>query len=316
MISRRLLRVKVLQVLYAYYKNNERSLSKAEKELLFSIEKTYDLYHYLLLLIVDVAHVADQKIDAARNKLRPSKEDMNPNTRFIDNAVIQQLATNNQFQSYVQNNSISWDNDPELIRSMFEQLMESEFYQKYMESETNSYEDDKRFVVKFFSHLVACDDFLFSLLEEKSIYWNDDIEFILSMIIKTLKSFKETDGIHVSMPSLYKDAEDKDFVKRLFRKSVLSHDQTIEMIKKNTKNWDVERIAYVDVLIMEIALTEIREFTSIPVKVTFNEYLEVAKYYSTENSSNFINGILDKMVGEMRQEGKIEKSGRGLMGEN
>jgi len=306
----------VLQVLYAYYKNNERSLSKAEKELLFSIEKTYDLYHYLLLLIVDVAHVADQKMDAARNKLRPSKEDVNPNTRFIDNAVIQQLASNNQFQSYVQNNSISWDNDPELIRSMFDQLMESEFYKKYMESETNSYEDDKRFVVKFFSHLVACDDFLFGLLEEKSIYWNDDIEFILSMIIKTLKSFKETDGVHVSMPSLYKDAEDQDFVKRLFRKSVLSHDQTIEMIKKNTKNWDVERIAYVDVLIMEIALTEIMEFTSIPVKVTFNEYLEVAKYYSTENSSNFINGILDKMVGEMRQEGKIEKSGRGLMGEN
>ena len=306
----------MLQVLYAYYKNNERSLSKAEKELLFSIEKTYDLYHYLLLLIVDVAHVADQKMDAARNKLRPSKEDVNPNTRFIDNAVIQQLASNNQFQSYVQNNSISWDNDPELIRSMFDQLMESEFYKKYMESETNSYEDDKRFVVKFFSHLVACDDFLFGLLEEKSIYWNDDIEFILSMIIKTLKSFKETDGVHVSMPSLYKDAEDQDFVKRLFRKSVLSHDQTIEMIKKNTKNWDVERIAYVDVLIMEIALTEIMEFTSIPVKVTFNEYLEVAKYYSTENSSNFINGILDKMVGEMRQEGKIEKSGRGLMGEN
>jgi N utilization substance protein B len=307
--------VKVLQVLYAYYKNDDRSLARAEKELFFSIGKSYDLYHLFLLLIVDVAHMAEQKIDAARNKLVPSREDLNPNTRFIDNQLIRQLAENSQLLAYASSNTISWDDHPEFVKRTFDNLVNSELYHDYMHAEETSYEKDQKFVVKFFSHLLAADEELYSLLEEKSIYWNDDVEFMLSMVMKTIKKFKKGDNEYASLLPLFKDSEDEEFAKKLFRKSIILHEEHQELIKGYTKNWDVDRIAYMDVLILEVALSEIVEFTNIPVKVSFNEYLEIAKYYSTKNSSNFINGILDKIVAKYRQEDKLKKAGRGLMGE-
>lgn len=315
MISRRLLRVKVLQLLYAYYKNQDRTIAKAEKELFFSIGKAYDLYHYLLLLIVELAFVSERKIETAKAKIIPTHEDLNPNTRFIDNKVIRQLAENIQLKSYAESNTINWTDQEDYIRLLFDKLVQSDLYINYMNAEKNSYQDDKKFVEKFFLTLVAADEDFYSLMEEKSIYWNDEVEFIISMVIKTIKGLKENDDQYTSIMSLFKDDEDEDYVKTLFRKAVVNHTEHVEMIQKNTKNWDLERIAFMDILIMELALTELKEFPNVPVKVSFNEYLEIAKYYSTSNSSNFINGILDKLVKELKENGKVKKVGRGLVGE-
>jgi N utilization substance protein B len=313
MISRRLLRVKVLQLLYAYFKNEDRTIAKGEKELFYSIGKAYDLYNYLLLLIVELQFLAEKKIDTARNKIIPTHEDLNPNTKFIDNKVIRQLAENIQLNSYAESNTITWDDQEDYVRMLFNKLMNSDLYNEYMAAEESSYEADKKFVEKFFLGIVAADEDFFTLLEEKSIYWNDESEFIISMVLKTIKNYQESDDQHASLPSLFKDREDEQYVRDLFRKAVINHTEHVELIKANTKNWDLERIAFMDILIMEMALTEIKEFKNIPVKVSFNEYLEIAKYYSTSNSSNFINGILDKLVKQFQNDGSVKKAGRGLM---
>ncbi|RUT79223.1 transcription antitermination factor NusB [Ancylomarina longa] len=315
MISRRLLRVKVLQLLYAYYKNQDRTIAKAEKELFFSVGKAYDLYHYLLLLIVDLAFLAEKKIETAKNKIIPTEEDLNPNTKLVDNKLIRQLADNLQLSGYAATNTITWTDQEDFVRSMFEKLIHSDLFINYMESDTNSYQADKKFVEKFYSNLLAADEDFYSQMEEKSIYWNDEIEFIISMVIKTIKSFEETDDRNTTLMSLFKDKDDEDFMKTLFRKAVIHHKEHLDLIEQNTKNWELDRIAFMDILIMELALTEILEFKSIPVKVSFNEYLEIAKYYSTENSSNFINGILDKMIKDLKANGDVKKVGRGLVGE-
>lgn len=313
MISRRLLRVKVLQILYAYYKNQDHTIAKAEKELFFSVGKAYDLYHYLLLLIVDVAFISEKKIEKSKSKIIPSHEDLNPNTRFIDNAVIKQLAENIQLKTYSNSNTINWTDQEDYVRILRDKLMNSEVYKEYMDAEVSTYATDKKFIEKFFTHIVAADEDFYSLMEEKSIYWNDEIEFIISMVVKTVKGFSESDDVYVSLMPLFKDKDDEQFVKNLFRKAIVNHPEHLELIKGNTKNWDLERIAYMDILIMELALTEIKEFASVPVKVSFNEYLEIAKFYSTANSSNFINGILDKMVQELKKNGTVKKVGRGLI---
>lgn len=313
MISRRLLRVKVLQILYAYYKNQDRTIAKAEKELFFSVGKAYDLYHYLLLLIVDVAFVSEKKIEKLRGKIIPSHEDLNPNTRFIDNAVIKQLADNIQLNSYSNSNTINWDDQDDYVRILREKLISSDLYQEYMNAPECTYARDKKFVEKFYTHIIAADEDFYGVMEEKSIYWNDEIEFIISMVVRTIKGFTKNDDTHASLMPLFKDRDDEEFVKTLFRKAIINHPEHQELIKANTKNWDLERIAYMDILIMELALTEIKEFPSVPVKVSFNEYLEIAKFYSTANSSNFINGILDKMVQELKANGTVKKVGRGLI---
>ncbi|WP_372752233.1 transcription antitermination factor NusB [Labilibaculum sp.] len=313
MISRRLLRVKVLQVLYAYYKNQDRTIANAEKELFFSVGKAYDLYHYLLLLIVDVALVSERKIEKSREKIIPSHQDLNPNTRFIDNAVIKQLEENIQLKAYASSNTINWTDQEDYVRILHDKLMNSDLYREYMNAETCTYSDDKKFVEKFYTHIIAADEDFYGVMEEKSIYWNDEVEFIISMVVKTIKGFSKDDDVYASLLSLYKDKDDELYVKTLFRKAIINHPEHLELIKKNTKNWDLERIAYMDILIMELALTEIKEFESVPVKVSFNEYLEIAKFYSTGNSSNFINGILDKMVQELKEKGGIKKVGRGLI---
>ena len=313
MISRRLLRVKVLQILYAYYKNQDRTIAKAEKELFFSVGKAYDLYHYLLLLIVDVAFVSEKKIENSRGKIIPSHEDLNPNTRFINNSVIRQLADNIQLNSYSKSHTVNWSDQEDYVRILHDKLINSDLYNEYMALPESTYASDKKFVEKFFTHIIAADEDFYSLMEEKSIYWNDEIEFIISMVVRTIKGFSQTDDTYASLMSLYKDRDDEDFVKTLLRKAIINHTDHLELIKANTKNWDLERIAYMDILIMELALTEIKEFTSVPVKVSFNEYLEIAKFYSTANSSNFINGILDKMVQELKSNGTVKKVGRGLI---
>ena len=315
MISRRLLRIKALMALYAFNRREDDNVAQAEKELLFSIEKTYDLYHYLLLLVLEVADVASEKIDQALQKRMPSPEDLNPRRRFIDNQVIAQLRINKSFNDYISARKLSWINYPHIPRLMFSKMLAWDKYEEYMSSEVHSYLSDKKFIINLITKLFAGSEDLESNFEEQSIYWNDDTEYVSLMIEKTLKKFKSDSGKNVPMMPLYKNQEDEDFVKILFRKAVLNTKQCSELIDSNTTNWEVERIALMDILVMQLAITEIIEFQEIPVKVTLNEYIEIAKYYCTSKSSTFVDGILDNIVREIREKGMFKKTGKGLIGE-
>ncbi len=316
MISRRILRIKVLQLLYAYYKSTDANLNKVEKELFHSINKTYELYHYLLLLIIEIKDYAAGRIEIARQKNYPSYEDLNPNTKFIENKVIHQIQINADFNNYLTHHKISWVRYPELIRKIYLKFRNSEEYKAYMDEPENSYEHDKEILYHLYTSCIATTDDLYGNLEEQSIYWNDEVEFVISIIIKTIKGFKENDKGNVRLFTLFKNEDDIEFVKRLFRKAILHKEEYIGLIQKYTQHWEIERIAFMDILILQLAITEVIEFESIPTKVTFNEFLEIAKYYSTNKSSIFINGVLDKIIGHLKENNKFKKQGRGLVGEN
>lgn len=315
MISRRLLRIKVLQVLYAYYKSEQSDINKSEKELHFSINKAYELYYYLMLLLVELVMYAESRIEIARNKKMPSHEDLHPNTRFVDNRILHQLRNNDQFLRYIEANHISWVNYPELTRELFTLLSSAEFYNEYMSGPGQDYDADRQLVIRILSEIIYPNESLQQVLEEKSIYWNDDLEFVVSMLIKTIKEFKDKDGNPARLFNLYKNDEDRDFVVELLRKSVLKRDMSLKLIEEKASNWDLERIAFMDLLIMQLAITEMIEFNSIPTKVTLNEYLDIAKFYSTTKSNTFINGVLDKIMQKLKEEKLIRKTGRGLIGE-
>lgn len=316
MISRRQLRIKVLQSLYAYYKTGREDMRRSEKELHLNIGKAYELYHYLLLLIIDVALYAESRIEIGRNKKIPTPQDLNPNTRFIENKLIEQLRNNEHLLRFVDQHKLNWVNYPELIKDIYNRLIESEEYAAYMSAEESSYADDKRLLTFMFTHIIFSSELLCSILEEQSIYWNDDLEFITSMIVKTFKKYKEEDGADKALMDLYKNKEDEDYVVKLYRQSIIHRDEYVEYIKENTRNWDLDRIAFMDILIMQIAIAELVAFPSIPTKVTLNEYLEISKFYSTSKSNVFINGVLDKVVMQLKEGKKIVKAGRGLIGEN
>lgn len=316
MISRRILRIKTLQIIYAYYKSSGSQINKTEKEIFFSIQKTYDLYHYLILLVVNIADYALSRIEIARNKKIPSYEDLHPNNKFVENKLINQLRYNNQLNEYLKNNKLSWINYPELIKDLYNKIKSSKHFEEYMNEKNRSYEEDKKFIMKIFISDIAHFENLYQCLEEQSIYWNDEVEFVISIIIKTIKGFTEDKSDNAELLPLYKNQEDIDYVKRLFRKAILNKDEYRALIEKYVRNWEVERIAFLDILILQMAIAEVIEFSSIPTKVTFNEYLEIAKYYSTNKSSVFINGLLDKIITHLKETNKIKKSGRGLIGED
>jgi N utilization substance protein B len=315
MISRRLLRIKALMALYAFNRREDGNLTQAETELMFSIGKSYDLYHYLLLLVLEIADIAEEKIDQALQKRMPSHEDLNPRRRFIDNKLISQLRKNIEFKDYISSKKLSWINNAHIPRLLYNKMIAWEVYVEYMKSEAGNYQSDKKYVTRLITELFSNSEDLQSNLEEQSIFWNDDIEYIASMVEKTLKKFKSDSGEKAPLMPLFKNAEDEEFVKILFRKAVLHSKKCSELIDKNTTNWEVERIALMDILVMKLAITEILEFPEIPVKVTLNEYIEIAKYYCTSKSSTFVNGILDNIVKEIRDEGLFNKFGRGLVGE-
>jgi N utilization substance protein B len=316
MISRRLLRIKALMALYAFNRRDDDNLVQAETELMFSIGKSYDLYHYLLLLVLEISDIAGEKIDQALQKRIPSHEDLNPIRKFIDNRVITQLRKNIEFKNYISSKKLSWVNNSHIPRLLYNKMIVWEVYEEYMNSETDNYLSDKKFITKLITELFSNSEDLSSNLEEQSIYWNDDMEYISSMVEKTLKKFKTDSGEKTPLMPLFKNVEDEEFVKILFRKAILHSKKCSELIDKNTTNWEVDRIALMDILVMQLAITEILEFPEIPVKVTLNEYIEIAKYYCTSKSSTFVNGILDNIVKEIRDDGLFNKFGRGLVGES
>ncbi len=308
MINRELIRLKVIQVIYAYYQNEGKNVEAAEKELFFSLSKAYDLYNYLLLLMVEVTRFADRRIDNRRHKLRPTYEDLNPNTRFIDNAFMAQLAANEQLAEYSENQKRSWEDDSEFVKRLFERIEASGIYQEYMAKDSLTYEDDRELWRKLYRTFIAQNDEIDELLEEQSLYWNDDKAIVDTFVLKTIKRFEPEKGAGQELMPEYRDDEDKEFARKLFRNAIKNAEVYRNLMAENAKNWNMERLAFMDILIMQVALAEILSFPSIPVSVSLNEYVEIAKMYSTPKSGSFINGMLDTIVNQLKKENKLRKA--------
>lgn len=307
-----MLRIKVLKALYAHMKSDADSLMASEKMLVTSIDKTYDLYFLMLSLIVEMAHYAEQRQEMAKKKQLPTYEDLNPNRKFVDNAVVRLIAQSDSVNDYLAARKLSWAQYPELIKTLFAQLEQSDYYKKYMTSQEHSFREDLALVTEFYTRELEESEILENAIDEMSILWNDDLGFALIMVTRTLSNMRPS-HVEVKVLPKFKSIEDLDFARELFAKTAVNFDTYQEEIEKYTRNWDVERIAFMDNLIMAAAMAELITFPSIPVKVTLDEYIEIAKFYSTQGSSTFINGILDKIVASLNEQGKINKSGRGLI---
>lgn len=317
MINRRIIRAKVLQVLYAYHCTPDHSINKSEKELLFSFQKSYDLYHYILQLLVDLAGHGIELIERRKNKHFPTAEDLNPNLRFGNNRIIALLRQNSDLAAQLEISKLSWREDPELLAKLFKQLESTSFYKEYMNLTETSFSEDRKFIGQLLSEVILPSEDLEEMLEEQSVYWNDDLNFVGSMINRTIdKNLNTTSDANTSLMPMFKTEEDKKFAIDLYRKVVLNEENLKKTVQEYTKNWDVDRLAIIDTLIMEMAICEFMHFPSIPTKVTLNEYIDLSKYYSTQKSKTFINGILDSVLKTMKESGEIKKSGRGLIGEN
>lgn len=312
MLNRRHLRIKVLQALYAFSQNRDKDYARTEKELLQAIEKMYDLYLYLLLSFEELKTVALNRMEDNKKKLRPTDEDLNPNRKFVDNALIEALDKSALLKTEAENRKVSWEGDEnrEMFRKMFLQMREGETFFAHMNNEVIGFEEDRTFLIALFKEEIANNELFQAFFEEKDIDWSDDLDLCCSMVIKTLKNFSEEEA---EILPLYKDKEDElNFVKDLLRKSIKMEGENEKLIDGLTTNWDLDRIARMDMLLMNMAITELQIFKSIPTKVTINEYLELSKYYSTPKSNVFINGVLDKAVERLKADKKIVKTGRGL----
>lgn len=300
MINRVLIRLKIVQIVYAYYQNGGKNLDTAEKELFFSLSKAYDLYNYLLLLMVEVTKQANKRLNAAKNKLVPTKEELFPNTKFVENRFIAQLEVNKQLLEFSNNQKKTWENEADFVKTLCDKILESDIYKEYMASETSSYEEDRELWRKLYKNIIFNNIELDQVLEDQSLYWNDDKEIVDTFVLKTIKRFDEKNGAKQELLPEFKDEEDQDFARRLFRRTILNADYYRHLISENTKNWDLDRVAFMDVVIMQIALAEILSFPNIPVSVSLNEYVEIAKLYSTPKSGGFINGTLDGIVNSLK----------------
>lgn len=307
MINRALLRIKIIQILYSYYKSGDKTALMVEKELFYSIQKTYDLYYHLLNLSVAITDLAIQKLESRKSKLRPTAEDLNPNTRFIDNAFVKQLRTNVHLKSYLAEHKLSWVNYPEVIKELYDEIQSTDFYSAYMAAGEMDYEADKELWKKIYRKVILTNESLDDSVEEQSIYWTDDVEIVISFILKTIKRFEASEGIGQALLPMFKDDEDAEFAKKLLQGVLRNGKSYREIIDQNTRNWELERIAFMDTLIMEVALSELMDFPTIPVNVTLNEYIEIAKNYSTDKSGTFINGVLDNIVGQLKEQNKLIK---------
>lgn len=307
MINRELIRNKIVQIVYAYYQNGNKNIDVTEKELFFSLSKAYDLYNQLLLLIVELSHLASLRVEVAEKKsIRTNSE--KPNRKFADNRFAAQLEGNKMLQEFRENQKKIWDKDDTFIRLTLDAIEDSDIYQEYMNSEEDSYEADREIWRKIYKTILADNEELQAFLEERSLYWNDDKEIVDTFVMKTIKRFEEKNGTKQELLPEYKDEDDKEFARKLFRKAILNCDYYMHLIGNHAKNWDLNRLAFMDVIIMQIALAEIFSFPSIPISVSINEYVSVAKMYSTPRSGAYVNGMLDGIAKKLQAEGKLIKN--------
>ena len=308
MINRVLIRLKIIQIVYAYYQNGSKNLDSAEKELFFSLSKAYDLYNYLLMLMIALTNYAQKRIDAAKAKLAPTVEELYPNMKFVENKFVSQLEVNKQLMDFITNQKRTWANDEDFVKSLYEEIVASDIYKEYMASSDKSYEADRELWRKIYKSFILNNEALDVLLEDQSLYWNDDKEIVDTFVLKTIKRFEEKNGANQDLLPEFKDDEDQEFARRLFRRAILNSDYYRHLISENTRNWDLDRVAFMDVIIMQCALAEILSFPNIPVSVSLNEYVDIAKVYSTAKSGSFVNGTLDGIVKELKKEGKLSKN--------
>ncbi|MFR9523705.1 MAG: transcription antitermination protein NusB [Rikenellaceae bacterium] len=312
MLSRRLLRIKALKALYAHLQTESDNMIASEKSMLASIDKAYDLYFQMLLLPVEVARYAEARQELAKEKKLPTYEDLNPNRKFVDNAVIRLIDSSDLVNDYAAKRKLNWSQDTELIRTIYNTLLESDSYKQYMTNGESSLKEDIAFVEGFFFKDMQECEALDEALEDLSIMWDNDLSFVLPLVARTLSSIRPSHTELKIMPK-YKSDEELSFVRTLFQKSLINYNENQVYIEKFTSNWDLERIVFMDNMIMNMAMTELVSFPSVPIKVTMDEYIEIAKSYSTPGSSTFINGVLDRVVTDLTAEGRIAKSGRGLI---
>ena len=308
MINRILIRIKLIQIVYSYYLNTKKDLSTVEKELFFSLEKAYELYILLLLLPIEITELQRRKLDAGRHKLLPTQEDLAPNTKFIDNKYVVRLSENSQLKKIVATQKISWTNDADFVKRLSETILASDMYADYMNASDNSFEADHEFWKNVFKTFICDNEDLEQVLEDSSVYWNDDLEIVSTFALKTMKRFNKYSGIDENLLPMFKADEDARFAEELLRRTIIYQSEYNDLVQKQAKNWEFERIAFMDSIIMQAALAELTSFPTIPVKVTLNEYIEIAKHYSTEKSGTFINGILDGIVASLKKENKLLKN--------
>jgi N utilization substance protein B len=279
-----------------------------------SIEKMYDLYIYLLLTFGEVRSMAQYRIDENKKKLRPSDQDLNPNLKFVDNLLIGKIDQNKTLRHLSESRKVNWigDEHQEMFRKMFLQIRDSEIYFEHMNNDQQGFESDKSFAVELFKTEIANSSLLYNYFEETSIHWLDDIDLCCSMVLKTIKASNEEQGIEV-LPLFKENDDEEEFVRTLLRKTISMDKENEALIDELTDNWELDRIAKMDVILMKMAITEFQVCNSIPTKVTLNEYIEISKFYSTPKSNSFINGVLDKAIERLKTEKKIVKVGRGLL---
>ena len=314
MLNRRHIRVKVMQTMYAFKGGESDDFSKDQKFLLFSIDNMYNLYLLLISLLIEVQKRAETDLQKKQKKHLATIEDKDPNRKFINNQLLKLLMDNlelkNQLETYKINN---WEFDGEYVDVIFKDLIASDLYKDYMKTRTSDFKEDKDFIVDVFKDIIAPNDKLYEYIEDKNLTWLDDLPTVNTTILKLLRKAKATSHENYFTPKLYKDIDDKQFAINLFKKTLLNRGAINKEIELKTQNWDADRIANVDYVLLQMAICELKNFPSIPVKVTINEYLEISKEYSTPKSSIFINGILDKLVKEYEVSGELKKIGRGLL---
>lgn len=313
MITRALSRAKTLQVLYANINCGTFSITKMERDLTDSLNKTYELYHYLLLFPVEFTGYVARRLEEARTmKLMPTAEDLNPNLRFVQNKIASQLADNVHLLAFVEEHALTWHDAPELFSKMYKEICEQQFYQDYMAADEVSYAADVDVWRKIFKHVLQENQLFRDTAEELSAYLCDDIDVVLSFVDRTLRSFKETDDENRELLPLFMDEDDKVFPHKLLQLTANQYKDSCEELGTLVENWDVNRLAFMDTLIIAMAMAELADFPTIPVNVTLNEYIELAKSYSTNKSGNFVNGVLDKIVARRREAGLLFKMGEKL----
>ena len=313
MFNRRQLRIKVLQALYAFHTDSDGSVEEIHKQLGRALEKTYDLYLLLLLLIAELQDAAIERIEAGRLKQQPTHEDLHPNTKFVNNKPLRVITKSKALASQAANRSLGWGQEQELIKRLFKSLVSSEEYMAYMQNEERGFQHDREALNRMFRKHIANDVILHDWLEEQSILWSDDLDLACSIVLKTVKTIAE-DSEDLVLSEMWKESgDDKEFLEQLFSRTLALAGEHDGIIEKAASNWDLERIATMDLILLRMALAEARTFESVPLKVTMNEYIDLAKFYSTEKSGAFVNGVLDKLFASMKEDGTIVKVGRGLI---
>jgi N utilization substance protein B len=324
MLSRRHLRVKVLQALYAFFQSDGDDIAAGEKQLLKSTEKLYELYIHQISFLIKLVDFSRNRIEDAKKKFYPTEDDLHPNTHLVDNRLMVQLENNKDFQRWRNKLKINWADEENLFLRLYNELRADKDYIDFIRKKDFDYKDDKELIAYIVMNFLPHFELLRNYYEDRSIFWSDeDFDISLMMLLKTIKVYRENWSEEHPLPSLYKEehdeddeedgGEDRQYMIKLFRYSILRSEENGKMIEEQAENWELERIALMDIIIMKMALTELTVFPSIPVKVTINEYIEISKSYSSVKSKLFINGILDKLVIKLKEEGLIRKSGRGLM---